>query len=548
MIRSRTPFLLPLVLFLFSPVVAQRQERLIDTWKPLHYAVSLSFDNQLNTIQTATTKVRAVLLKDSVAAIDLDFGELTIDAVGVNGLPARFERHPKRLIVTLNQPGRKGEQVEVTIKYHGVPKDGLILSADRDGKPSATGDNWPDRVHNWIPSLDHPAAKATVAFTITAPSRDLVVANGAFEGAQGNFGGTTTWSFKETKPIPPYCMVIIVNEGAKLDVPGSLTPLSYYVPQVDRAYAMQGFSSAPSALVFFSQIVAPYPYEKLALIVGATQFGGMENSSAIVFGSSLFERRQTPEPMSARFGIPKRIESLVAHEIAHQWFGDSVTQSTWADLWLSEGFATYFAGLFIERYEGEPAFRAYMKQAAETALAYEKRNRTPIFDRDTADLFKLLNANNYQKGAWVLHMLRRQLGDEAFFRGVRAYYNSHQHATATTEDLRRALEKASGKNLSEFFARWVYGSGHPRYKLTWGSAEFAGAGSSLVVTLQQTQADQPFLDPVPIEVVSGGAKHRFMIQPQGKLTVKSFPLKQPPTAVTLDPDETLLKEVISTRK
>jgi len=156
----------------------------------------------------------------------------------------------------------------------------------------------------------------------------------------------------------------------------------------------------------------------------------------------------------------------------------------------------------------------------------------------------LLNANNYQKGAWVLHMLRTQLGDDAFFRGLKIYYNAHKDSTANTDDLRAALEKASGKPLKEFFARWVYGSGHPQYELSWGTAEFAGAGSRLVVTLSQTQPDQLFVDPVPIEVTNGGVKKRFVIQPTEKVAVASFPLNDTPTAVTIDPDGTLLKDVV----
>jgi len=541
--------LVVVIVFLVLPVTiaAQRRERLIDTWKPLHYKVNLSLDDQLSELVTAATTIRAAILKPNVRTIDLDFGELTIDSISVNDAPAQFERAPNRLNVRLNKVARKGEQINITVTYHGKPKDGLILTTDRDGKPSATGDNWPDRVHHWIPSLDHPSAKATVSFNITAPSRELVVANGAFEGSRGNFGGTTTWSFNESRPIPPYCMVIVVNEGAKLDVPGLLTPLSYYVPRVDRDYAIKGFSPAPPALAFFSQLVAPYPYEKLALIVAATRFGGMENSSAIVFSSNLL----VPNPkarVSEKFGIPNGTVDVVAHEIAHQWFGDSVTESTWSDIWLSEGFATYFAALFIQRFEGERAFQAYMKQAAETVIAYERTPRAPLFDSQTEDLFKLLNGNSYQKGAWVLHMLRHRLGDDAFFRGLRAYYHAHRHGTANSDDLRRALEKASGKKLKEFFARWVYGAGHPIYEPGWGSAEFAGAGSSFVFQLKQTQPGRAFLDPVTIEVISGGIKKRFVIQPTGKLTVKSFPMKQPPTSVTLDPDETLLKEVVLPNK
>ena len=505
----------------------------------MHYDVAISLNDQLSEIAAAVTKVNVVILKNNVSTIDLDFGDLAVDSVKVGGVPAQFERTPERLNVQLAAPARSGDKVVITVNYHGRPKDGLVLTMDRDGKPSATGDNWPNRVHHWIPSLDHPSAKATVTFTVTAPARDLVVANGAFAGSHSDTATTRTWTFNEGRPIPPYCMVIVVNEGAKLDVPGALTPLSYYVPQVDRAYAMKGFSPAPHSLSFFSQIVAPYPYEKLALIVGATRFGGMENSSAIVFGSNLF----VPNPsarLSERYGIRMGIVEVVAHEIAHQWFGDSVTGATWADLWLSEGFATYYAGLFIQRYESEAAFQRYMKQAAETYIAYWRKNPTPIFDTTTEDLFKLLNGNNYQKGAWVLHMLRNQLGDEAFSRGVRAYYNSHKDGTATTEDLRNALEKASGKKLKGFFDRWIYGSGHPVYEL---SSQRRGR-NRLVLTLKQVQTGEVFLDPVTIEIASGPAKKRVTMHPKDKLETLSLTFKGPPNSLVVDPDGSLLKEVV----
>jgi len=280
------------------------------------------------------------------------------------------------------------------------------------------------------------------------------------------------------------------------------------------------------------------------LIVAATRFGGMENSSAIVFSNTLFDLRSN-EKMSARFGIPERIESVVAHEIAHQWFGDSVTESTWADLWLSEGFATYFAGLFIEKYDGQDAFHDYLRGAAERYFNYEKQRNAPIHDTETQDLMKLLNENNYEKGAWVLHMLRHRLGDEAFFRGLRSYYNAHREGNATTEDLRTALEQSSGKNLREFFARWVYGAGHPIYELTSGSAELAGGEKELTILLKQTQDGEAFLDPVPIEITNGGEKIRITVQPKGKLATAHIRTRSGPISIQVDPDQTLLKEVVS---
>src|SRR5712692_4825140 len=526
-----------------TPALAQRRERAIDTWKPQHYDVAITLNDQLTVIARSQPDLTALILKDNVSIIDLDFGSLPIDAVTIGAQPAHYERKPELLNVFLGQAARAGDKVSIVVTYHGHPSDGLVFSTDRDGKPSATGDNWPNRVHQWIPCLDHPSAKATVSFTVAARQRDNVVANGKFINVTGN-AATSRWRYEESKPIPPYCMVVAVSEGARLDATErTVTPLFYFVPQRDRASAPKGFSPAAPALAFFTETIAPYPYEKLALIIGATRFGGMENSSAIVFTSTLFDPRNN-DKMSARFGIPTRIESVVAHEIAHQWFGDSVTESTWADLWLSEGFATYFAGLFIEKYDGEDAFRDYLRNAAERYFAYEKQRQTPIHDTETQDLMGLLNENNYQKGAWVLHMLRKRLGDVAFFGGLRAYYKDHRDANATTEDLRAALEKASGQNLREFFRRWIYGSGHPIYEWTLGAAEISAGENLVTISLKQTQTGEAFLDPVPVEIKSGANKKMIIIQPRDKMATTKFRTKGLPLSVKVDPDRTLLREVI----
>ncbi|HMJ25395.1 MAG TPA: M1 family metallopeptidase, partial [Pyrinomonadaceae bacterium] len=430
-LKVRIGWSLPGVLFLLllpSSLLAQRRERTVDSWRPTHYNVALGFNDGLTEISAARTDITLEVLAATLTKIDLDFGELPIDAVTIAGAPVRFERKPDVLDVFLTRAAKRGDKLTLTINYHGRPRDGLIFAQDRDGNPSATGDNWPNRVHQWIPCLDHPSAKATVSFTVSAPNREIVVANGRMVSMDRMNKSIRIWGFEESKPIPAYCMVIAVSEGAKIDAnPPAVAPLSYYVPHKDAAYAPKGFAPAAPALAFFSQTIAPYPYEKLALIVGATRFGGMENSSAIVFANTLFDLRVN-DKMSQRFGVPTRIEDVVAHEIAHQWFGDSVTESTWADLWLSEGFATYFAGLFIEKHDGEDSFRDYMRDAAARYFAFEKQRNAPIHDTETQDLMKLLNPNNYEKGAWVLHMLRERIGDEAFFKGLRDYYNAHRDA------------------------------------------------------------------------------------------------------------------------
>jgi aminopeptidase N len=242
--------------------------------------------------------------------------------------------------------------------------------------------------------------------------------------------------------------------------------------------------------------------------------------------------------VSKTYGIPAANVGLIAHEVAHQWFGDSVTESTWSDLWLSEGFATYFANLFMRRYEGEDIFQLYMKQAAGNVFTFEKKRMVPIHDRETEDMMDMLNANNYQKGAWVLHMLRMRLGDDAFFRGIRSYYEAHKDSNAGTEDLRAALEKSSGLNLRAFFTRWVYDSGHPQYELKW----FWLGEREVRIVLTQVQPGNVFVDPVPVTITTASGKRDIVLKPAGKLWIERVPLKEKPTRIEVDPHNVLLDE------
>ncbi len=529
---------LSIVLVALSSVNAARHERLIDSWKPINYDVTLVFNDQLSEITRARVALTVQAIKE-LSVIDLDFGDLTVDSVTVDGTATPFSRAPGLLNITLRKSLARDARAIVVVSYYGTPKDGLVLSNDKAGKPSAIGDNWPDRVHHWIPCFDHPSAKATVKFTVTAPARDLVVANGKLEKVEASTSANRTWTYTEAAPIPPYCMIVAVGEFAQINMADApITPLSYYVPQPDRIYAVYGFTAANPSLKFFSETIAPYPYEKLALIVGATQFGAMENSSAIVFSRGLLDSRAT-EPRSAFFKVRVGLIDLVAHEIAHQWFGDSVTESTWADLWLSEGFATYFAGLVIEHYEGEMRFRDYLQQAANRYFDFERKNRIPIHDTETADLFKLLNPNNYQKGAWVLHMLRKELGDEIFFRGIRDYYEAHRGSLAASEDLRASLEKASGKSLQEFFARWVYGAGHPLYELSW---HWDVKRKRLQLTLDQTQPEAAFPNSVRVQIGDGKNQRVVVIEPKSKHAVAEIKLDFVPTSLVVDPENAILDE------
>src|ERR1043165_4625435 len=236
-LRFRTFLPVFFVLIPLSVSYAVRVERLVDTWRPTHYLINITLDDQLSEITSATARVDVLVLKPT-ALIDLDFGDLTVDAVTLDTKPVSFTHKDGSLRFNLPQRAAAGAHLSLAVQYHGKPKDGLVLTADKDGNPSAIGDNWPNRVHHWIPTLDHPSAKATVTFNITAPTRDEVVANGRLDHVETTANGQRTWPFSEGFPIPPYCMVIAVGQFAKFESPQqAVTPLSYYVSQSDSPFA-----------------------------------------------------------------------------------------------------------------------------------------------------------------------------------------------------------------------------------------------------------------------------------------------------------------------
>jgi aminopeptidase N len=251
----------------------------------------------------------------------------------------------------------------------------------------------------------------------------------------------------------------------------------------------------------------------------------MENSSNIFFDEKAFNGSG-------------RLEPTVAHEIAHQWFGDSVTEADWHHLWLSEGFATYFGHLFFERADGRDRFVKMMIADKESYLNQYARDPRPVYDPTITDLFKLLNANNYQKGAWLLHMLRHVMGDEKFFDGIRDYYRTYRDRNALTKDLERIMEMHAGRQLDWFFREWFSEPGYPIYEAAWRWDEGA---KELRLRIIQKQEKTVFIMPLDVEIKLGGTSRREVIQANEREQAFSFKLDHKPDSVAIDPDEWVLK-------
>ncbi|HEX6627426.1 MAG TPA: M1 family metallopeptidase, partial [Gemmatimonadaceae bacterium] len=403
----------------------------------------------------------------AVDTLSLDLIKLRVTAVSVDARPTQFVRTDSSIRVVI--PRSTPRSFKVRVVYTGAVTDGLIARRDSLGRWTYFGDNWPTRARHWIPSIDRPGEKATVSWTVTAPAGYTVVANGTELESRilpmaERRKVLSRW--RESKPISPYLMVIAAAPLVRLDLGQTAcgfaevarcVPQAVYAAPENRSVLPGAFSRAGDIVQFYASVIAPFPYEKLDHLQSETRYGGMENATAIFYAAEYFHRG----------GVP---EFLITHETAHQWFGDAVTEREWPHVWLSEGFATYFAALYTQHAQGDSAFRAEIRRLRSEIIgdtvAVPKR---PVIDTIETSLFALLNVNSYQKGAWVLHMLRSELGDFAFFRGLRDYYSKHKNGAALTDDVRSSLEQASGTDLRHFFDQWLRRPGFPEVGVTWNT-------------------------------------------------------------------------------
>ena len=388
------------------------------------------------------------------------------------------------------------DSMRVRVVYDGPVSDGLIVRKDAKGRWTWFGDNWPDRTRHWLPTVDHPSDKATVSWKVMTPVGRTVVANGTLVSNRAvtvNRVRRTEWVWRESRPIATYLMVIGAGPIVRYDIrepdchygdEGQCVRQQVYVMPENRQWLPGIFATAGPIVSLFERLVAPFPYEKLAHVESSTRFGGMENATAIFYDGNLF----APQKVS---------DGLIAHETAHQWFGDAVTEREWAHLWLSEGFATYFAALWTQQSRGEAAYRAEMAKIRTQVMGDPVVASRPVIDTAQRDYLKLLNTNSYQKGGYVLYMLHQELGDSVFFAGVRDYYTRHRHGTALSDDLRASLERASGRQLGQFFDQWLRRPGVA--ELTIGWAHDPETGTVRLLALQDSTKGA-YAIPLPVTI------------------------------------------------
>ena len=472
----------------------------------------------------------------AVDTLPLELVGMTVTDVrdAASGGALRYDYDGRLLRVVLPATTRRGPQT-VAVTYRGRPRDGLISGTNARGRRSFFADNWPDRARHFIPCVDHPAYKAPVTWEIEAPGPMRVVANGVPGSVTGLPGGRRRWVYVETRPIPTYTMVFGVttftaSRHRSAAVGPDTTAIEVWTYPEDSAFADSvPFRRATGIVEAGSRLIGPFPYRKLAHVQSRTRYGGMENSSAIFYAEGMYVAR--------RMG-----EGVVRHETAHQWFGDAVTERDWRHLWLSEGFATYFDPAIAVAMGDDSALVRGMRGSLEGYLRSRDVSR-PLVDSAAQDLMSLLNANSYNKGALVLHMLRGEVGDTAFFRGIRDYYRTYRDSSVVSEDFQRVMESAAGRQLGWFFRQWLYQPGYPRLDVEFRVDSSAGRAMLRVRQAQPAAWGRFRLPRVEVRFYAyeeAAGEGTFALDPDQAEQVFTFDLGRAVTGLRIDPDGKLL--------
>ena len=525
--------LLTLALTLLRIVLpAQGGNDRLDLMDVLRYDFELTLSDTTDEIKGKAT-IQLQLLKAS-ASVRLDLVAVGASKKGMkvkevlsSGKSLDFKHAGESLEILFveNQPASTEFKLEIV--YAGIPADGLIISKNEEDGRSFFGDNWPNRAHHWLPTVDHPTDKAPVGFTVLAPAHYQIVANGKLVEQKVFPDGHQISRWNNEAPLPTKVMVIGAADFAIQSV-GNVgeIPVSTWVFKKDEVAGFHDYAQGKTILEWFVKQVAPYPWDKLANVQSRTRYGGMENASCIFYADNSVTGDGS-------------CEALMAHEIAHQWFGNSASEANWYHIWLSEGFATYFTHVYFEMVHGKEEAVKRLKRDRAAILSWPMAEQLAVVDSRIADLNQLLNLNSYEKGSWILHMLRDRVGDEAFFQGIKDYCAAFKFGNALSVDLENAMEKASGLDLDAFFKQWLYRPGFPKLDVEW---KWSKGKKTVNIQLTQTQKGDPFVFPLDIAFLDADDQmiQTSTIEVTSLSQKASFTIPKAPASLVLDPNVKLL--------
>ncbi len=484
--------------------------------------------NTMTHVLWASARVRATVVSGPMLALELDLDDaMIVDSVEVAGAASAFSHVTDLLTITLPRAYLDGEQVDLTIWYHGTPGPGafgaVFAFTTHNGLPLVWTLSEPYGARAWWPCKDHPEDKAdSVSIRVTVPSGMITASNGRrIESSDDGTVAVTRWV--ERHPIATYLVSIASYAYATWSdwyrpSPADSMEIPFYLFPEDTAHSAAVNAKVKGMIAAYAARFGPYPFfdEKYGE-AQMTWGGGMENQTITSLGN----------PSS---------ESTVAHELTHMWWGDMVTCRDFHHIWLNEGFASYGPPLWYEAQWGLPGYHLGMSQTKYLGAG-------TVYVPNDDDAGRIFNPNlSYNKGSWVLHMLRHALSDTVFFQALRAYGEQYRYGTATTEDFRDVCAAVSGRNLDAFFQEWIYGEYYPQYGTYWTTAPAAG-GWDVTVGLVQEQTWQIFWMPVDVVVATTGGSQTFVAVDSLPAQTFTFHVDHPPTAVAIDPDEWILRTI-----
>lgn len=519
------------------------RDRLVDV---RHVRLEVTLDFERRAVTGAATHTCAPI-NDGLTRVEFDAVDMTIRAVRLaSGAELSFTYGDGKLSVTLDRPYAAGEELAVRIEYEAVPRRGLYFIGPDEAYPQKPRQCWSqgqdEDSRHWFPCFDYPNERHSSELLATVPSTMIVVGNGELVSVHDDPAhGTRTYHWYQEVPHVAYLTSIVAGEFAHWSERAAGVPLLYYVPPDRLEDGKRALGRTAAMMEFFSKRVAAYPYPKYAQsVVADFIFGGMENISATTLTENVLQdERAFPDYQSAGDG-------LVAHELAHQWFGDLLTCRDWSHAWLNEGFATYFDALFTESYYGLDEFRYQLFLNAEAYFDEDNRRyRRPIVHNVYHEPIDIFDRHLYEKGSLVLHMLRYILGDDLWWKAIRFYVERNRERVVITPEFQRAIEEATGRNLDWFFDQWVYRGGHPQFKVAW---EWNDAAKLAKVTVSQTQNVDDltplFRMPVVVDFALDSGERvacRFEVSEREQTFYASLPEK--PKLVRFDPGNFVLKQL-----
>jgi aminopeptidase N len=505
-----------------------------------HSRIALRFDVEQKKVIGDVTHTLAIL-HDSTSKIAFDSVGLTIQSVTINKAPATFESTATKLIVPLPAAAHSGEKFDVDIRYEGRPVKGLYFILPTKDDPNHATQIWSqgesEDTRYYLPTYDYPNDRLTTETILTVPASWTTVANGKLVSVGKAVDNMKTWIWRESLPSSTYLITVVAGEFDEAKQSWHGLPVTYYAPKGRGDRLLPNYERTPAMMELFSnKLGVGYPWEKYSQsMVDDFVAGGMENTSATTnTSSSLRSPKLIPE-------FPGNEDALISHELAHQWFGDLVTCNDWGDVWLNEGFATYFEMVWSEsHYPKDQAdydrWTSIQEWWAQPHL-YDK----PIVRHDFDDSSEF-DDNVYGKGGLVLHMLRHQIGEDAFYRALHHYLETNRGKNVVTADLIKAIDEANHMNVQRFFDQWIYGAGAPKFDVSYAYDE---AKHQIALTVKQTQKVEGHVGifdvPVNVEITtaSGAKSHAISVSKEAETFL--LPSDSAPLVVLFDKGGHILK-------